>query len=712
MKTKQSIRKRAIISLIILAISPLVMLGAVLTWQIFYLQRTQAIAFQEEISRRTLNSIATVMDEIRNDIAMAARMSHLMQLSQERKYHILSKLRAHKSRQHREILNEITLADSRGREIVRVSRTSIIPRSSLRDISALDEFAVPASSGEVFYSPVSVNRQSGEPYMLMSIPMKDIRSGTVEGVIIANIRMNFIWDLIAGLSIGRAGFAYILDQDDRVIAHPSPSAVLKGTRFKRPDAPGIGMGLHGTRSVIAGKQLKLGDQSLFIVTELPVSEALQYTYKSLFAVMFFLLLTLGGAIALGLVMFRQIIRPIESLSATARAISSGDLFRHTDVSGNDEIGTLSESFNSMTSRLAKTIESLKSEISERTKAEAALAESHERLLLVLDSLDAIVYVADMGTHEILFINRFTMDIFGDINGKVCWQSLQTDQQGPCGFCTNDKLLTPDGTPGEIYKWEFRNTVNDRWYYIHDRAIYWVNGRLARLEIAFDITKRKKMEQHIKASLREKEVLLKEIHHRVKNNMQVISSLLNLQSDYIKDDQYQIMFNESRNRINSMALVHEMLYKSSDLANIDFRGYVESLTKSLFTFYGIHAGTISPELHIEDTMISIETAIPCGLIINELVSNSLKYAFPDKRKGTLRITFLKTLSGGDTSYTLIVSDNGTGLPEGLDIRKTPTLGLQLVTNLAEHQLQGNIKFGNSQGTEFIITFGELMYKRRI
>ncbi|HDH28892.1 MAG TPA: PAS domain-containing protein, partial [Euryarchaeota archaeon] len=125
----------------------------------------------------------------------------------------------------------------------------------------------------------------------------------------------------------------------------------------------------------------------------------------------------------------------------------------------------------------------------RRQTEEALRKSHEALLTVLDSLDAAVYVADMDSYEILFVNKYLSKIFGDVVGKICWQTLQTDQSGPCSFCTNKKLLNADGEPTGVYLWEFQNTVTGRWYEIRDRAIKWVDGRTVRLEIATDITER-------------------------------------------------------------------------------------------------------------------------------------------------------------------------------------------------------------------------------
>jgi PAS domain S-box-containing protein len=130
------------------------------------------------------------------------------------------------------------------------------------------------------------------------------------------------------------------------------------------------------------------------------------------------------------------------------------------------------------------------DITERKDAEAAVTESHERLLTVLNSFSAVVYVADMNTYEVLFINKYTHDIFGNIEGKLCWQTLQAGQTGPCSFCTNDKLLNPDGKPTGVYSWEFKNTFNNRWYYIQDRAIPWVDGHIVRMEIATDKPKKK------------------------------------------------------------------------------------------------------------------------------------------------------------------------------------------------------------------------------
>jgi two-component sensor histidine kinase len=220
-----------------------------------------------------------------------------------------------------------------------------------------------------------------------------------------------------------------------------------------------------------------------------------------------------------------------------------------------------------------------------------------------------------------------------------------------------------------------------------------------IHVTRDITERKLAEVKIKASLEEKEVLLREIHHRVKNNMQIISSLLMLQSHNIEDKKYKDIFIESQTRIYSMALIHEKLYQSESLAQINFKEYIDGIVSNIFESYCIKSN-IKIDLNIENIPINIDYAVPCGLIINELVTNSLKYAFPDGRPGRIQIS-LK--SGDNNMIQLSISDDGIGIAKDMDIRKTKSLGLHLVTALAESQLHGKIDINREKGTEFQIKF---------
>jgi PAS domain S-box-containing protein len=230
----------------------------------------------------------------------------------------------------------------------------------------------------------------------------------------------------------------------------------------------------------------------------------------------------------------------------------------------------------------------------------------------------------------------------------------------------------------------------------------LNGETCILSQVYDVTKYKQAEEKIKASLREKELLLKEIHHRVKNNLQIIYSLLDLQSQYTDKPVTQSIFQESCNRVKSMALVHETLYQSPECTKVNFIKYIENLTTNLFQAYGVDVNHISLEKEIDVVDLSLDTAIPCGLIINELVSNALKYAFPNKAKGTIHVCLH---CEENKSYTLIIRDNGIGLPINFNLKPLNSLGLNLVNILIE-QLEGTLELDGRKGTKFCLKFPQL------
>ena len=249
--------------------------------------------------------------------------------------------------------------------------------------------------------------------------------------------------------------------------------------------------------------------------------------------------------------------------------------------------------------------------------------------------------------------------------------------------------------------------NIHWTLVYLTIVKKKDNILYILGIATDITKRKTAEDEIKSSLKEKNNLLREIHHRVKNNMQIISSLLNLQTEYVDDQEAVDVLKESQNRVKSMAMIHEKIYLSDDLTHINFFDYIQSLVKNLFYSYNVENAQIKPILEVENVNLNMETAVPCGLIISELVSNSLKHAFPNERKGEVYIS----LKSKEDKYELIIHDNGIGLPEKLDFNNLESLGLLLVNNLTE-QIDGELTVNRNPGTEFKIIFKELRYKERI
>jgi PAS domain S-box-containing protein len=228
----------------------------------------------------------------------------------------------------------------------------------------------------------------------------------------------------------------------------------------------------------------------------------------------------------------------------------------------------------------------------------------------------------------------------------------------------------------------------------------LDGRIAgRVGVARDITERRRADAQIKASLQEKEVLLREIHHRVKNNLQIISSLLNLQSRHIKDPHVIQMFRESQNRVRSMALIHENLYQSADMSRIDFAEYARNLATQLFRSYGVNPKSIALRIHASNIFLDVNTAIPCGLIINELVSNSLKYAFPDGKEGEI---YIDVSYDHERKIRMLIGDNGIGLATAIEGMGANTLGLKLVTALI-NQLSATLTVDHRGGTRFCVTF---------
>ncbi len=257
-------------------------------------------------------------------------------------------------------------------------------------------------------------------------------------------------------------------------------------------------------------------------------------------------------------------------------------------------------------------------------------------------------------------------------------------------------------PRDWQEWEmnlFQQLVNQLAIAIQQSLLY--------QQLQAELSDRKQAEANLKNSLTEKEILLKEIHHRVKNNISVVASLLELQSNTVSDPQTAKMFEECQNRLYSMALIHEKLYRSTNRTQINFGEYLEDLVTNLFQSYNINDSRIQLQIIAESVSLNLETATPCGLIVNELISNTLKHAFPDGTSGTVSVECYQT---GDREIHLFVKDNGIGFPQNLDFRKTNSMGFQVVCTLTE-QLEGTIELSRQIGTEFHLKFNELNYSKR-
>ena len=335
------------------------------------------------------------------------------------------------------------------------------------------------------------------------------------------------------------------------------------------------------------------------------------------------------------------------------------------------------------------------DITERKDAEMALHRSEETARVILDASPDAITLADR-EGMILAVNAAFAEVVGkavqDIVGQSSYDLLLDELAQDRKVLVDQAIET--GRPVNYQLNSQDRSIDVLIYPVADGQ-----GTIKQVvTFSRDVTKQRQLENQLLASLAEKEVLLKEIHHRVKNNMQVISSLLDLQSGYVTDKAVQEMMQGNRKRVRSMALVHEQLYQTADLARIDFAQYVEQLTGLLARSYDQTAGYIDLQLAVESVRLSVETAVPLGLIVNELVSNAYKHAFVDGRSGQIHI-HLQSIE--EDQICLTVQDNGVGFPPDVDFRQSPSLGLTIIMTLVD-QLQGNIKLASQNGTQFEIT----------
>jgi PAS domain S-box-containing protein len=330
---------------------------------------------------------------------------------------------------------------------------------------------------------------------------------------------------------------------------------------------------------------------------------------------------------------------------------------------------------------------------------AALSVSEERFRKTFE-------LAGAGIAQVALDGRFE-----DVNPRLCEITGYTPEEFKA--LAFQEISHPDDLDADleyarqVLAGEIDRYTMDKRYFRKDTSVIWVNLTVSLVRdtdgnprhfiaVVNDMTERKDAEAAVIRSLDEKEVLLREIHHRVKNNMQVISSLLSLQAAKIDDPLLSDLFQESKSRVRAMALIHEILYDSGDLSRIDVKSYVTRLSNSLTRMFGADGRKVRLTVESEEVTLGIDEMVPCGLALSELISNCLKYAFPDGRDGRIEVRATAAPEGG---VRLMVSDDGVGMPEGLDIRNTNTMGMGLVVSLVEKQLRGRLELVSDQGTSF-------------
>jgi two-component sensor histidine kinase len=345
---------------------------------------------------------------------------------------------------------------------------------------------------------------------------------------------------------------------------------------------------------------------------------------------------------------------------------------------------------------------------ERLDVEAALQASEASSRIVLDSLTAHIAVLDV-TGTVVAVNEAWKQFARENNADESRVHVGTNYLTVCRSASTSRedkiaLQAFDGIQSVIqgaqntFSMEYpcNSSIEQRWFRLVVRPL---GGGGTGVVVAHEnITERRQALNDLQQSLEEKTVLLKEVHHRVKNNLQVVSSLLHMEESQGVDKTKVNVLQEAQNRLRSMALIHETLYRSQNFARIDYNTYIESLCVHITRSFGTGTSKARLERRMQSVKFVLDQAVPCGLIINELISNAMKHGFPDERPG--RILLELKLEG--QQVRLRVADDGIGLPPGLDMQKSPTLGMRLVWMLSR-QLHGSVQIEAGPGTSILVTF---------
>jgi PAS domain S-box-containing protein len=571
-----------------------------------------------------------------------------------------------------------------------------------------DYFREIVSGREWTVSDLILSRTTGRPSFTIS---RGIRSDTGQllGIVVAGILPEQLDHTLAIKRSKGGGHALVDRKGMLVYRHPAINYPDWEQRNWLKDYPEFGVALNGneiSKTVFApfeGKNRLVSFAPVSLIgwaasagrTEEIAMEAI--TSQLMPQAVLFLLVTLA-AFGVALILSRFISMPVKRLRDHALVLGRGETDAPAAAAGPAELRELADSFNRMAEQLRS--------------RETSLRDQREWLRITLNSIGDAVLTTDT-EGRVTLLNPVASDLTGWKLEEALGQPVQN-----IFHIINEKTREPaenivdrvlrEGRGIDLANHTALLRSDGREVPIEDSAapIRDGAGKVSGVVLVFhDVTERRlmldslhKSEEHLKTSLAEKEILLKEIHHRVKNNMQVISSLVSLQAGGSKDETVRDVLRDVEYRVRAMALVHEKLYQSDNLARIDFSEYIRSLLNSLWKAHGEIAASVRMTSDLEPVLLPVDTAIPCGLILNELASNALKHAFKGRSDGEVLVSLRKTAEGG---FSLRVRDNGRGLPEGFDWSQAQSLGLRLVQMLAG-QLHAAVEVSNNEGTEFSVT----------
>ena len=474
--------------MVCLAIVPLLVMGGVLIWHSYLERSAEVIELQKAITEHVSDRVSLYLEEQEQKMLALTRTEYLPVLSREQQADTLLKfLSTSKEGRYGHVFNEITLLDNSGTELVRQSRLRSFNKDDLRDRSNTDEYLVPVRTGKNYYSPVYFDAVTGAPVMKISMPIKDLRTQAVEGILVSVLNLRSMEQLVADTRIGKNGIVYLLDQQRRVIVHPHPSIVLQNPHFDPPAEPAIITGIQGEKAVVAAKDIAFGDRTLQVVTELPVAEAFHHLPHTIVIIGAIIVFTLAGAVALYVVLVRQLIIPLESLAKTARAISEGDFSQKAAAQRMDELGDLASAFNTMTGQLVHTIGKL-----DREK---------NFVRNTIESITYPFYVIDVKDYKVILANSASgFGIFAE--KKKCYQ-LTHNADTPCGGPDHPCTIEEIKKTKKPVRFEHLHGLGEsapKTYEVYGFPIFDDHGNVVQvIEYNIDITEKKQLEEQLRQS---------------------------------------------------------------------------------------------------------------------------------------------------------------------------------------------------------------------
>lgn len=370
----RSLQVRLTVLCIALAVIPLIFIGILLAWQSYQLQQQSALDFERQVTLRASLQVSNSITSVVDKLALALQTSDIHNASRVEQQQLLAEVIF-----ETKAFDELVLLDRTGREVVRVGRSTIFTEADLRDRAHEAAIASTLSSDRPYYEAPRFSAVNGEPLMAIAVPIVDVRSGQIDGVVSGDVRLKPIWDVVANIQFGDQGTVAIADAAGRIIAHRDPSVVLRGTIVENLDVEGVLTGISGNDVVRTSTSLLVGNQEFYAIAELPLAEARGPAYRTVMTISALLLVTLIIAAGTGFFAIRRVVRPIQGLAATARAITAGNLSRDVVVTSRDELGDLGNAFNTMTARLRHLLADLEQRVTDRTAAlEVALNEVQAR----------------------------------------------------------------------------------------------------------------------------------------------------------------------------------------------------------------------------------------------------------------------------------------------------------------------------------------------